>query len=347
MKLSRTLTVAVAAAGTVGLSACAVGGASGGSDEKSVTIYSADGLHDGSPNWYQKEFKAFTKETGIKVQYVEAGSGEVVSRVEKEKANPQADVLATLPPFMQQAAADGLLEKYDPKDADSIPADLKDSDGRYTAMMNNYASWIYNSKQMGTPPATWQDLLKPEFKGKLQYSTPGEAGDGTAVLINAIHIMGGEKQGLDFLAKLEHNNVGPSSSTGKLAAKVNHGDLHVANGDVQMNTAQKADNPNIEVFIPADGSGTKVTFANPYYIALVKDAPQSENGKKLIDFLLAKKAQQDIGPIGKGFSPRQDVHATPKLKQVMDGVKVWEPDWNDIAKRLPQLVSKWQQATKE
>ena len=40
-----------------------------------VTIYSADGLHDGTPNWYQNQFDAFTKATGIKVQYVEAGSG--------------------------------------------------------------------------------------------------------------------------------------------------------------------------------------------------------------------------------------------------------------------------------
>jgi len=43
-----------------------------------VTIYSADGLHDGTPSWYGNQFAAFTKATGIKVQYVEAGSGGVV-----------------------------------------------------------------------------------------------------------------------------------------------------------------------------------------------------------------------------------------------------------------------------
>jgi len=37
----------------------------------SVTIYSADGLAD----WYHQEFKAFTRKTGIGVQYVEAGFG--------------------------------------------------------------------------------------------------------------------------------------------------------------------------------------------------------------------------------------------------------------------------------
>ena len=88
--------------------------------EDVVTIYSADGLHDGSPNWYQTEFDAFTKATGIKVQYVEAGSGGVVERVAKEASNPQADVLVTLPPFIQKAAADGLLQEFTPAGAEQI-----------------------------------------------------------------------------------------------------------------------------------------------------------------------------------------------------------------------------------
>ena len=79
-----------------------------------VTIYSADGLHDGKGSWFETQFDAFTKATGVKVQYVEAGSGGVVERVAKEKSNPQADVLVTLPPFIQRAEAEGLLQKFKP-----------------------------------------------------------------------------------------------------------------------------------------------------------------------------------------------------------------------------------------
>ena len=95
-----------------------------------VTIYSADGLHDGSPNWYQTQFDAFTKATGIKVQYIEGGSGVVVQRVAKEQSNPQADVLVTLPPFIQKAAADGLLQPYTSPEAAAIPAEFEGSQGR-------------------------------------------------------------------------------------------------------------------------------------------------------------------------------------------------------------------------
>ena len=79
-----------------------------------VTIYAADGLHDGKGSWFEAQFDAFTKATGIKVQYVEGGSGGVVERVAKEKSNPQADVLVTLPPFIQRAEATGLLQTFSP-----------------------------------------------------------------------------------------------------------------------------------------------------------------------------------------------------------------------------------------
>lgn len=59
--MNRKLTLA-AGAMLAGLSA-----APAWAQSKVVTIYSADGLHDGSPNWYQTEFDAFTKATGIKV----------------------------------------------------------------------------------------------------------------------------------------------------------------------------------------------------------------------------------------------------------------------------------------
>ena len=71
-----------------------------------LTVYSADGL----ATWYKAQFEKFTEDTGIEVNLVEAGSGEVVSRVEKEQSNPQADLLVTLPPFIQKADKSGLLQ---------------------------------------------------------------------------------------------------------------------------------------------------------------------------------------------------------------------------------------------
>lgn len=317
-------------------------------DDGVVTIYSADGLHAGSPSWYGKHFEAFTKATGIKVQLVEAGSGGVVDRLSKEKSNTQADVLVTLPPFMQKAQAEGLLQAYTPAGTDKIAARDKDAAGFYTAMINNYPNFIYNAEVLKEAPANYEALLDAKFQKKLQYSTPGQAGDGTALMLQTFHVFGGKEAGLAYLKKLEANNLGPSASTGKLTALVNKGELYVANGDMQMNLAQSASNPNIRIFIPAGPDGKKSAFALPYYIALVANGPNAANGKKLIDYLLAKEAQADVSAIAGGFPVRTDI--TPddenfkKLNAMLDGVEIWSPDWAKVLADLKDDVAAYKQA---
>ena len=310
-----------------------------------VTIYAADGLHDGKGSWFETQFDAFTKATGVKVQYVEAGSGGVVERVAKEKSNPQADVLVTLPPFIQRAEAEGLLQKFTPAAAKEITG----GGAFFQPLVNNYQNFIYDSAKLTDAPKSFADLLKPEFKGKIQYSTPGQAGDGTAVMEQVIHAFGSKDAAFDYLKKLQDNNVGPSASTGKLTALVNKGELFVANGDLQMNMSQMTDNPNIKVFWPAGPNGQRSAMPLPYYVGLVAGAPDADNGKKLIDFLLAKEAQSTVSSVAIGLPVRKDVTPTDdnfkKLHEAMKGVVIWQPDWTAVLKDLPADVARWKQAT--
>ncbi|MEU9342969.1 2-aminoethylphosphonate ABC transporter substrate-binding protein [Streptomyces sp. NPDC048278] len=342
------IAVAVTLLATPLLSAC--GGSSAAADEKAVTVYSADGLKgENNDGWYDKVFADFTKQTGIKVKYVEGGSGEVVQRALREKSNPQADVLVTLPPFIQQADTKGLLQKYEPEGSAQVGGADKGADGTWTSVVNNYFGFVYNKKQLKQAPTTWEELLDGTYKNKLQYSTPGVAGDGTAVLIKAIHDFGGEKQALAYLGRLQANNVGPSASTGKLAPKVDKGELLVANGDVQMNYAQAKTMPNLGIWFPAAQGGKPTTFALPYAAGLLTGAPHTGNGKKLLDFMLARKQQEEVSSIGGGFTARTDVKATDAnaaaLTGLMDGVDVFTPDWNDIDKNLTSYVDAWKSAT--
>jgi 2-aminoethylphosphonate transport system substrate-binding protein len=310
-----------------------------------VTIYAADGLHDGKGSWFETQFDAFTKATGVKVQYVEAGSGGVVERVAKEKSNPQADVLVTLPPFIQRAEAEGLLQKFKPEAA----AQIDGGDDSYQPLVNNYLSFIYDSAALKAAPASYDELLDPKFKGKIQYSTPGQAGDGTAVMLQVIHSFGGKDAGFDFLKKLQANNVGPSSSTGKLTALVNKGELYVSNGDVQMNLSQSADDPNIRLFWPAGPDGVRSALPLPYYVGLVAGAPDAENGKKLIEFLLSKEAQETVSSVAIGIPARKDVKPSDanftKLNDALKGVTIWTPDWAQVLKDLPADVKRWHEVT--
>ncbi|MFE0175694.1 2-aminoethylphosphonate ABC transporter substrate-binding protein [Streptomyces sp. NPDC059002] len=332
------------------LTAC--GGNSAASDEKAVTVYSADGLKgENGDGWYDQVFKDFTKKTGIKVNYVEGGSGEMVQRAVREKSNTQADVIITLPPFIQQADEKGLLKAYKPMGSEEVDGADKAADGKWTSVVNNYFGFIYNKKELagGKAPRTWEDLTDGSFKDKVQYSTPGVAGDGTAVLIKAMHDFGGKEPAMEYLKKLQTNNVGPSASTGKLAPKVDKGELLAANGDVQMNYAQSKDMPNLGIWFPAKEGKKPTTFALPYAAGLVTKAPHEANAKKFLDYLLGRKAQQQVSEIGGGFAARKDVKATDAnavaLDKIVDGVEIFEPDWADISKNLPSYVEDWKSAT--
>jgi len=316
------------------IAGCGGTGADSTQGARTVTVYTADGLAD----WYKTRFDAFTAKTGIKVQTVEAGSGEVVSRLAKEKSNPQADVVVTLPPFIQKAAKDGLLQKYAVPGSEHVKSVKADE---YVAVVDNYLCFIAN-QQAGTP-TSFDDLLDPKFKGKLQYSTPGQAGDGTAVLLLLQHVLG--KQGaLDYLHKLEANNVGPSASTGKLQPKVSKGELLVANGDVQMNLASiSVDKSAFSVFFPGN-----TTIALPYVMGLTTGAPNADGGKQLMAYLLTPEAQQTVSSDAFGIPARDDVKPTDanfqRIHQVMKGVTPWTPDWNAVLADLDADVAAYTKA---
>ena len=346
MKIRKSLVgVTIAAAMTL-VAACGGTGTSGSGGAGTLTVYSADGLGA----WYKSQFAKFTKDTGINVNLVEAGSGEVVSRVEKEQSNPQADLLVTLPPFIQKAEKSGLLQPSGADTADIAP-DLIGPNADYLPIVNNALCFIANPSA-NPQPATWDDLLGPEFKGKLQYSTPGQAGDGTAVLVLLQHLMGRDAA-LNYLGKLQVNNVGPSSSTGKLQPKVSNGELLVANGDVQMNLGSiKNDGSKFNIFFPAMPDNNRTTVSLPYVAGVTKGAPHADDAKKLLAFLISDDVQNTVGPEALGIPVKASIakastqsgdESTPT--GLLNGVEMWVPDWNAVLTDLDADVAAYQKAT--
>lgn len=107
--------------------------------------------------------------------------------------------------------------------------------------------------------------------------------------LKAIHDFGGKDAALAHLKKLQADK----------------GELLVANGDVQMTYAQSKAMPDLGIWFPAKAGGKPTTFALPYAAGLVTKAPHSANGKKLLDYMLSRTAQQQVSSIGGGFSARQ------------------------------------------
>lgn len=349
----RMLLSAVAAVGILVATGC--GGTNKATNQPTLMVYSAPGLSA----WYKTRFEQFTRETGVAVELFEGGSGEVVSRVNSpavweqvgnRNVVPPADLLITLPPFIQKAAKAGLLQAGG-ADTTGMPADLVGPNGVFVPVAMTALCFIANPA-VRPLPASWEDLLRPEFKGRLQYSTPGEAGDGTAVLVLLQHLMG--KQGaMDYLARLNANNVGPASSTGGLQAKVDSGELLIANGDVQMNLASiNNDGSRFGVFVPAF-NGTRTTISLPYMAGVTTASQSPEEAKALLASLLSDDAQKSLYAEASGIPVRESLAAqaagrsgavTPD--QVLKGVSVWSPDWNQVLADLADDIAAYQQAVR-
>jgi 2-aminoethylphosphonate transport system substrate-binding protein len=168
-------------------------------------------------------------------------------------------------------------------------------------------------------------------------------------MLEVIHAFGGKDAGFKYLKELQANNRGPSASTGKLTALVNKGELLVANGDLQMNIAQMQTNPNIQIFFPAGPDGKRSTLALPYDAGLVAGAPHAANGRKLIDWLLSKSAQEEVTSVAQGLPVRSDVKPSDQsykdLTAKLAGVTVWTPDWTTVVKEFDADVARWHDAT--
>jgi 2-aminoethylphosphonate transport system substrate-binding protein len=306
-----------------------------------VVLYTADGLE----NLYKDVLPAFEKKEGVKVNIVTAGSGEVVNRATVEKDSPKADVLVTLPPFIQQASQTGLLQPYQSVNYKNVRAIAKAPDGAWATFVNNYFSFAINPDVTKTAPKTFADLLHPSYNGKIAYSNPATAGDGMAVIILTSALMG-EDNAFNYLKTLEQSAKFHTKGTGYLDVLLSRNEIAFSNGDLQMDLDDAANGGlSIKpVFLSHKAGEAPTTFQLPYAIGLIKSGPNQAAGKKLIDYLMSADVQAKVPDIY-GIPGRSDVPLAGKngetVKQAIAGVKLIPVDWNHVMEKKAGWTERW------
>jgi 2-aminoethylphosphonate transport system substrate-binding protein len=308
---------------------------------EAVVLYTADGLE----NLYKDVLPAFEKKEGVKVNIVTAGSGEVVNRATVEKDSPKADVIVTLPPFIQQASKAGLLQPYESVNYKNVPTIAKAGDHAWATFVNNYFSFAINPEVTKTAPKTFADLLHPNYSGKIAYSNPATAGDGMAVIILTSALMG-EDKAFEYLKSLEQSAKFHTKGTGYLDVLLSRNEIAFANGDLQMDLDDAA-NGGLSIkplFLSHKAGEAPSTFQLPYAIGLVKNGPNQTQGKKLIDYLMSTDVQSKVPDIY-GIPGRSDVPLAGKngevVKQAIAGVKLIPVDWNQVMEKKAGWTERW------
>ena len=241
-------------------------------------------------------FELFQKETSIKVNWQRLAGGEVETRLEAEKANPQASIwVGGVGLNHMSAKAKGLTTPYKSRLAGNTPEQYRDKENYWIGLYVGPLGFITNDKvakeQKLTPPKSWKDLLKPEYKGKIRVANPTTSGTAYNMITTIRYIYkGDEEKTFDYLRKLDAN-IDQYTKSGAAGGKsVAIGEIPIAIGYAHDMVKLKVEGAPVTITIPSEGTGYEVAS-----MSLVKDGKDMVNAKKLYDWILAKEAQDIIG----------------------------------------------------
>ncbi len=234
---------------------------------------------------------AYEKKTGVRVPPDMKGSSAAMAALLAERKNPQADVSYYSGAIGFQAAEKDLHAPYKPKGWEKIPAGLKDPEGKWFAVHTAAIAFIVNKSALGNKPVpkTWDDLLKPEYKGLIAYDDPTWGGTSFTLVYGRNILLGGTKDnfapGLEYFKKLDANIMAyPQES---IYNDVLRGEVPIwINADGNGLKMKHVDGADIETVIPEDGS-----VSMPLVMGLVNGAPRAAEAKKYLDWLFTEEAQ--------------------------------------------------------
>lgn len=246
--------------------------------------------------------KAFEAECGIKTTYVRLSSGEALAKLRADKASPQFSVWWGGPADGFIAAnKESLLEPYQPKGSDKIPAQYKDPAGVWTGIYVGALGVALNTKVLKDKnlpePASWADLAKPAYKGQISIAHP--ASSGTSYTFVATQAFLNNKDLTKTFAYLAdfHKNVLQYQKTGAAPAR-QAGQGEVAIGIVfshDIVAAIEEGFKDLKIMFPSEGTGYEIGG-----MALVKGAPDPVAGRTFMDWAITVKAQE-LGPQFKAY----------------------------------------------
>jgi iron(III) transport system substrate-binding protein len=252
--------------------------------EKVLSMYVAYG----GPDIIAQEFE---KATGIKVEFLTMSSGEVLTRLQAEKANPQTDVwFGGGSDAFIQAKEEGLIVPYESLNAEDVNPAFRDGEDYWTGVSLVIVGLLVNSDRLNDKglemPETWADLADPAYEDELMASNPNTSGTAYTTVSGILQVMG-EEEGWEFLDRMYANIPFLEKSGSGPAKKALAGEYAIGIvPDPHISLIRNPDVPLTPIF-PADG-----VLAWPSPVAIVAGAKHPNNAKIFVDWCLSPEGQQ-------------------------------------------------------
>lgn len=241
--------------------------------------------------------KRFEQETGlaVKARFDQEANKTVglVSALIEEAGRPRCDVFWNNElAHTVRLAQKGLLAPHVSPSAAGIPAEWKDKDGLWTAFAARARVLIVNTELL-PDRASWpkgtMDLVDPKWKGKCGAARPLTGT--TLTHFTALRMAMGEEAFQKFLDQAFANEVVWLQSNGATMRQVAEGKLAWAWTDTDDYHVALTKGHKVACVFPDQQDGGFGTMLIPNSIALVKDGPNPEAGKKLVDWVLQESTE--------------------------------------------------------
>src|SRR5712691_2363047 len=294
-------------------------------------------------NWAKPMFDEFEKATGIHVNFVRFSSGEALARVIAEKNNPRVDVLFGGPVETHAAVIkEGVFEPYKPPSFPLLSPRFKHPEGQWIAIADDPLVFMSNNKFLKDkglpPPASWEDLLNPAYKGQLQMADARTSGTAVTRIFSILEVYGrDEDKAFAYLKKLRPNVQVYTKSGGGGTIPVGLGQAGAGIFFIVDALKTKQEGYDVTVSFPKEGIGTSAEA-----IALVRGARNPAPAKKLVDWATSPAMQLLYAKYKINFVPAHpDVKIDPGLAEVLRGAKIFPIDDVFAGTHRRRIVDRW------
>jgi len=249
---------------------------------------------------YGEVYEAFWASLGIEGKHIDTdmSSLEEITKFDAEKGNPVAMFADIGMTFGATATRRDVVPPYLPPLADDLPEGYKGENGGWVATYAGVPALVVNTAAAPSVPTTWEDLLAPEWTGKV--GSPGDprsSGTAQTTFIAWAYANGGDSEnmepGIEFAKQIiKQYNAADSSidllEKGEIAAWIRY-DFNCAAAVAQL----KEKGIEAEVVIPG------VSIYAPSAMMLNKYKTDTmDTAKAFAEFVLGDEAAAAFARFG-------------------------------------------------
>ena len=262
----------------------------GSGGEETLVVYTAR-----SESLNNAVIANFEADTGIHVEVVTGGTGEVLKRVQNEAANPKGDICWAADEAMLKDYADCFEPYVSPEDA-NMREGYKNTSGYSSPAFCDPTVFIVNTDLAGDIEINgFEDLLNPELKGKIAAGDPINSSSAFQCLIAGLYDMGNgdplSDEAWEWAQALVNNLDGVSlNSSSQVYKGVAEGEYVVGLTWEDPAAAYVRDGVAVKVVFPEEGA-----LMSGQCVSIIKGAPHMENAKKFVDYMLSEACQNYVG----------------------------------------------------